>query len=118
AFYVKDKDYISYVGKDKKMNLLTTIGNRDGSKKALMRVCGAIVTNPDLYEILMDYDCLISKDLETNSIYEGAGDYLKDYKIENNHIYHCKNLKIDRKSTRLNSSHVSISYAVFCLKKK
>src|SRR5699024_11308318 len=25
---------------------------------------------------------------------------------------------IDRKSTRLNSSHVSISYAVFCLKKK
>src|SRR5580704_19085687 len=26
--------------------------------------------------------------------------------------------KIDRKSTRLNSSHPSISYAVFCLKKK
>src|SRR5699024_12511981 len=30
------------------------------------------------------------------------------------HIDHGK----DRKSTRLNSSHVSISYAVFCLKKK
>src|SRR5690242_21525795 len=27
-------------------------------------------------------------------------------------------LMIDRKSTRLNSSHMSISYAVFCLKKK
>src|SRR5438876_7302292 len=26
--------------------------------------------------------------------------------------------KLDRKSTRLNSSHPSISYAVFCLKKK
>src|SRR5207249_9119486 len=26
--------------------------------------------------------------------------------------------ELDRKSTRLNSSHVSISYAVFCLKKK
>src|SRR5690625_5873779 len=26
--------------------------------------------------------------------------------------------KRDRKSTRLNSSHVAISYAVFCLKKK
>src|SRR5436309_6136256 len=26
--------------------------------------------------------------------------------------------EIDRKSTRLNSSHVKISYAVFCLKKK
>src|SRR5947209_11894395 len=28
------------------------------------------------------------------------------------------NLYIDRKSTRLNSSHANISYAVFCLKKK
>src|SRR5690606_40992609 len=28
--------------------------------------------------------------------------------------FHCQ----DRKSTRLNSSHVKISYAVFCLKKK
>src|SRR5690242_21423678 len=27
-------------------------------------------------------------------------------------------VKLDRKSTRLNSSHMSISYAVFCLKKK
>src|SRR5690349_23299475 len=27
-------------------------------------------------------------------------------------------LREDRKSTRLNSSHVEISYAVFCLKKK
>src|SRR3989442_3721132 len=29
-----------------------------------------------------------------------------------------KRSRIDRKSTRLNSSHVRISYAVFCLKKK
>src|SRR6266513_5266241 len=29
-----------------------------------------------------------------------------------------ENFSRDRKSTRLNSSHVSISYAVFCLKKK
>src|SRR3712207_6918007 len=27
-------------------------------------------------------------------------------------------LSVDRKSTRLNSSHANISYAVFCLKKK
>src|SRR3712207_8280259 len=27
-------------------------------------------------------------------------------------------LTVDRKSTRLNSSHANISYAVFCLKKK
>src|SRR3712207_8449051 len=30
---------------------------------------------------------------------------------------HCNGL-LDRKSTRLNSSHANISYAVFCLKKK
>src|SRR5699024_12857830 len=32
---------------------------------------------------------------------------------------HCHHRRLyrDRKSTRLNSSHVSISYAVFCLKK-
>src|SRR3712207_8513980 len=29
-----------------------------------------------------------------------------------------ENLRRDRKSTRLNSSHANISYAVFCLKKK
>src|SRR3712207_7359057 len=28
------------------------------------------------------------------------------------------NVQADRKSTRLNSSHANISYAVFCLKKK
>src|SRR5690554_7764827 len=31
---------------------------------------------------------------------------------------HVKSDLLDRKSTRLNSSHVRISYAVFCLKKK
>src|SRR5258707_11083935 len=30
----------------------------------------------------------------------------------------CPNCHTDRKSTRLNSSHANISYAVFCLKKK
>src|SRR3712207_8743987 len=31
---------------------------------------------------------------------------------------HVERLQVDRKSTRLNSSHANISYAVFCLKKK
>src|SRR5439155_12410736 len=31
---------------------------------------------------------------------------------------HLEKLGLDRKSTRLNSSHVATSYAVFCLKKK
>src|SRR5690554_7497444 len=33
------------------------------------------------------------------------------------HVFRCQPRE-DRKSTRLNSSHVRISYAVFCLKKK
>src|SRR5699024_12113472 len=45
--------------------------------------------------------------------------------IYSHHIWNTKSIyvsiyesNLDRKSTRLNSSHVSISYAVFCLKKK
>src|SRR5690625_6771604 len=49
---------------------------------------------------------------------------IKEYKVLQNH---CTMVELrgfeprtfaDRKSTRLNSSHVAISYAVFCLKKK
>src|SRR3712207_8954952 len=46
--------------------------------------------------------------------------------IARTNLGRCKNISIafdqgqdiDRKSTRLNSSHANISYAVFCLKKK
>src|SRR5439155_2484227 len=36
----------------------------------------------------------------------------------NNWVFRLRERHADRKSTRLNSSHVAISYAVFCLKKK
>src|SRR5690606_41630588 len=38
-------------------------------------------------------------------------------KVNNNYCTSVPSI-LDRKSTRLNSSHVKISYAVFCLKKK
>src|SRR5690606_41493548 len=38
--------------------------------------------------------------------------------VEKCHLQNLGALLLDRKSTRLNSSHVKISYAVFCLKKK
>src|SRR3712207_9007861 len=41
---------------------------------------------------------------------EGGEDYLRAVISES--------LRLDRKSTRLNSSHANIPYAVFCLKKK
>src|SRR3712207_7719051 len=40
----------------------------------------------------------------------GVGAYLVQAQLDR--------LEVDRKSTRLNSSHANISYAVFCLKKK
>src|SRR5699024_11247240 len=45
--------------------------------------------------------------VNTELVQEAKEDYL---------FMHCLPAR-DRKSTRLNSSHVSISYAVFCLKK-
>src|SRR5690606_366990 len=45
-------------------------------------------------------------------------DLLPDTAIANNAILPSALANQDRKSTRLNSSHVKISYAVFCLKKK
>src|SRR5690554_7407053 len=42
-----------------------------------------------------------------------------DSTLDSTAVYaQAKSLLADRKSTRLNSSHVRISYAVFCLKKK
>src|SRR5256885_6413697 len=41
---------------------------------------------------------------------------LVDRGVARDHL--CAALALDRKSTRLNSSHLVISYAVFCLKKK
>src|SRR5438045_6998825 len=38
--------------------------------------------------------------------------------VEMTHKGHAAGRPSDRKSTRLNSSHLGISYAVFCLKKK
>src|SRR5690348_17651087 len=50
---------------------------------------------------------------ELARIAEGGG-----AKARERHVARGKMLPRDRKSTRLNSSHPSISYAVFCLKKK
>src|SRR5690625_5445509 len=49
---------------------------------------------------------------------EGFRNVIKDQFIKHTDACVEDFLKGDRKSTRLNSSHVAISYAVFCLKKK
>src|SRR5699024_11558043 len=58
--------------------------------------------------------CLLN---QTNVVFLVA--HMNDSIIGRQYIYSIldKRPRIDRKSTRLNSSHVSTSYAVFCLKK-
>src|SRR2546427_7964716 len=46
-----------------------------------------------------------------------AMDYRQLVRVKLNHLRSVLDIQ-DRKSTRLNSSHSQISYAVFCLKKK
>src|SRR5438874_5393356 len=54
------------------------------------------------------------------SAWENMPSFILIASLVNREMMALKRIKktIDRKSTRLNSSHVEISYAVFCLKKK
>src|SRR5207245_11310349 len=57
-------------------------------------------------------------ELYLNSIYLGRGAWGIEMAARSYFDAPGPTTEIDRKSTRLNSSHGSISYAVFCLKKK
>src|SRR5690625_5564333 len=69
---------------------------------------------------LIDYD----KDIEAgkksieNEDYDGLLILKEDKNSLPDATYYTDSVTRDRKSTRLNSSHVASSYAVFCLKKK
>src|SRR5205814_4895854 len=67
----------------------------------------AIVTEAELYAGLVRHR---ARKGETRSSIEGMLRDLSELKVAQH--------PLDRKSTRLNSSHLGISYAVFCLKKK
>src|SRR5699024_10249855 len=109
-----------------------------GVKIDSLRVDGGSIKNKKFMQLLSD---VVERDIIVNNIEEVSAlgtllilEEVKMDKISNYQIYKPKNnfkdsyikwksymkvfLNKDRKSTRLNSSHVSISYAVFCLKKK
>ena len=78
---------------------------------------------PDEIMLLSDdeYEVAYDETLVKFSIEDEINDllYQKDeLESDNKKIEFILNNETDRKSTRLNSSHVAISYAVFCLKKK
>src|SRR5689334_24539402 len=58
--------------------------------------------------LLRQFFLTIPRELEDAARLDGAGEWTIFWRVA----------LPDRKSTRLNSSHSSISYAVFCLKKK
>src|SRR5690625_5791429 len=66
---------------------------------------------PHFYDIQLSALSLSNK---SNKVYYSNREVECLVKNNRNELYNLS----DRKSTRLNSSHVAISYAVFCLKKK
>src|SRR5690606_41616601 len=69
-----------------------------------------VVQDPELLELVE----METRELLTQYEYPG-NDVCFDLNLRNINTYLLVNIKIlDRKSTRLNSSHVKISYAVFC----
>src|SRR5438876_2112289 len=64
---------------------------------------------------LFPYTTLFRSLIVPRSITEPGTNYIYEQFLQ---VENAEDVKADRKSTRLNSSHPSISYAVFCLKKK
>src|SRR5690554_6973442 len=64
-----------------------------------------------------DIDMLGQTSNEPEAILGQVRDIIETEVTDDGLRFDADTLKADRKSTRLNSSHVRISYAVFCLKK-
>src|SRR5256885_9242676 len=62
--------------------------------------------------------CLQLRDLQGHDMARGGGRGVAARHLQGQHPHGADAFVADRKSTRLNSSHLVISYAVFCLKKK
>src|SRR3712207_7822258 len=74
-----------------------------------------IVFLKDVIETVVAHTVLLAKLLVVH-LPQLAPAYTRVFTADFLDILHAESL-IDRKSTRLNSSHANISYAVFCLKK-
>src|SRR5690625_6743482 len=76
--------------------------------------CGNVVNAPELKLATMKSSKLIAKLSSAAATMPGTS----SGKVTFQNVIGPDANRSDRKSTRLNSSHVAISYAVFCLKKK
>src|SRR3712207_8494484 len=66
-------------------------------------------------ELVFDGGCYPSAPVGLATMIMGSVYRIPNYDLKGQEVL---TFKLDRKSTRLNSSHANISYAVFCLKKK
>src|SRR5690625_219938 len=89
-----------------------------GDKEAIEEFATYIVAANQIAVVAINYE------KAPKLTYPGQVHQLQDayLYLEENHANYLSvdfsKILLDRKSTRLNSSHVAISYAVFCLKKK
>src|SRR5690554_7151877 len=90
----------------------------DDIKRVVVKVGTNVLTNKDnrilgpvLRELVRQIAVLYERDVMVVLVSSGSA-------IAGKEVLGDMNITEDRKSTRLNSSHVRISYAVFCLKKK
>src|SRR5438067_9092596 len=86
----------------------------DGLFEVLPRFWQGILAEVDSAKIVVGLWILR---LGINDLLEGSGGLVEIAVLKHGNAV-SEIIALDRKSTRLNSSHVSISYAVFCLKKK
>src|SRR5256885_7682909 len=82
----------------------------------LSKFCDSLITIPNqkLLTVLGPQTTLLDAFKAANQVLQGAVQGIAELITRPGLI----NVDLDRKSTRLNSSHLVISYAVFCLKKK
>src|SRR5690625_707642 len=98
--------FVTVIGPDvaRKFRLLTAISGAQAVDAGTIQLPGVAITRQPVWE---------RAKLVARVYQDPMAGTCEELTIEEN-----LSLAADRKSTRLNSSHVAISYAVFCLKKK
>ena len=100
-----------YLGKE---TIIVLVGQRRVGKSCMMKIIRDRKKTDDSNNIIfIDKE---KREFDNIQTYQDLNDYIGQHFQSDKHNYIL--IDEDRKSTRLNSSHVSISYAVFCLKKK
>src|SRR2546421_8333098 len=77
----------------------------------------SLIANPVMFIVELTFFMVASMAIYPPAFYPVANSTMRIYYVEVALIL-LTTVWLDRKSTRLNSSHDQISYAVFCLKKK